>query len=260
MNKRFISLIVLIVLSLTFVFAANYTVTKQTITLEINADGEALISERFYVTFPTEKDKVTFRNISSSTGSNLDEWKTFDSRFAPHISSNGIVNGKIAYNEGTESYLEISYELPEPLMAKGKETSMVAEYAIKANYFNNYYQAGIWIIPDNTTMTIILPPGAEIKDSIEPPSVITTTGSRKYITWDGYKSANRFTVNYILWKKVSPVVDIGSIITLLFKTTQGQILILIAAILVILILWKKKFITDKIETFVEENSKIEEEQ
>lgn len=254
-----IALILLVTLS-TAMAASEYTISKQIITMEISPDGSAQIIERFYLIFPNDTSKVNFRNISKTTGSDFEKWAKFDPKFAPSIGSETVVNGKIAYNEiEGYSYLEISYELQEPLMAKGKETAMVAEYSIKANYFNNFYQSGIWIIPDNTTLILQLPPGAEIKDTIEPPSEITTVGSRKIITWEGYKSANRLTVNYILWKKVAPVIDISSIVTLLFKTTQGQILILLVAILIMIVIWKKKLINDTIEKFVEENSKIEEE-
>jgi len=259
MNGKKVVLLVLSILMLAQVaFAGTYSITKQSVNMEINVLGEAKIVEKFYLYFPSDGDKIAFRNNSTSIGSNFEEWKKYNTKFAPSIGSDSVTNGKISYNEGVESYLEISYELQEPLMSKGKETAMVSEYTLKANYLNNYYQSGIWIIPDNTTMTIELPPGAEIKENIEPPAIITQ-GSKKIITWEGYKSANRLTVNYILWKKVAPVVDISSLLTLLFKTTQGQILVLLSVVVIVIILWKKQFITDKIERFVEENSKIEEE-
>ncbi len=256
--KKLMIIAMLLLILVPMAFSESYSITKHSINLEISSEGEAKIVEKFYLFFPTETDKIAFRDKSTSIGSDFEGWKKYNSRFAPSIGSENTTNGKISYNEGVESYLEISYELPEPLMAKGKETAMVIEYSIKANYLNNYYQSGIWIIPDNTVMTIELPPGADVKESIEPPSLITLQGSRKVITWEGYKSANRLTVNYILWKKVAPVIDISSLLTLLFKTTQGQIAILISAIIVVIILWKKKFITDRIERFVEENTKIEE--
>jgi hypothetical protein len=54
-------------------------------------------------------------------------------------------------------------------------------------------------------------------------------------------------------------VDLNELINFLFKTTNGLILVGIASVLVLTIIWKRKFITKNIEEFVEKNSKLEEE-
>jgi len=181
--------------------------------------------------------------------------------FSPNIGSDNHINGKISYNEAERSYLEMKYGLSDPIMEKGKDTTLLVEYSIKANYFNNFFQSGLWIIPDNTELTIELPPGAEINDAVEPEAVIATNvlGKGPTVTWEGYKSANKLTLNYKWWKKIEAVVDLGSIIQFLFRTTEGLLLIAAFIIAVGIILWKRKKITAKVEEFVEENSVIEEE-
>jgi|GEM_PF-1040616 len=251
--------VILVLLSLSSVFGATYTINQQIIDIKINTQGNAIITEEFNLFFPTERDKINFRESSTTLGSDLEKWKQYNPQFSPSIGLNNIINGKISYTEGAENILTINYTLSDSLMALGKETTMMSEYQLKANYWNKFYQSGIWIIPDKTEIRIDLPPGADIKDNVEPAAIITTLGSRKSITWQGYKSANRITLNYVLWKKVTPVVDLNSITSYLFKTTEGLVLIFIAAIIFFAILWKRKTIIKKLEDFVETNSKIEEE-
>ncbi|MFA6269309.1 MAG: hypothetical protein WCW13_04195 [archaeon] len=242
----------------TMVHAIDYSIDNHTINVQISTDGKDNTIEKFFINFPTENAKIAFRDKSLELGTNLDEWTKFNPIFTPSLGQNTL-NKKIAYTEGPQNYLQISYDLSEPLMAKGKETTMVTEYVLKVNYFNSFYQAGLWIIPDKTTINIELPPGAEIRDTVEPEATITTVGSRKIVAWNGYKSGNKLTLNYILWKKIDPVVDLNGLTAFLFKTQTG--LILIGAIIIAIgaIIWKRKQIKEKIEEFTEKNSIIQEE-
>ncbi len=258
MKTRTILLTIILLLLANNCFAA-YTIKEHVINIAVDSEGYAQIIEKYTINFKNETDKIVFRNQSVSLGSDLEKWTEFDSEFEPNIGIGNVTNGKISYAEGNPGTLEISYELTEKLMAVGKETSMMAEYQLKANYWNKFYQSGVWIIPDSVKIEIELPAGAEIKEEIEPSAIINSTGPRKKITWEGYKSANRLTLKYVLWKKVTPVVDLNSIITFLFKTTDGLILVAITTIVLLALIWKRKTIIKSVEEFVENNSILEEE-
>ncbi len=258
MKKWNILFIVILIMSLTFTFA-EYSITEHRINIIVDSEGMGEIIERFTISFENDSEKVDFRKQSTSMGSDFEKWKIFNPLFGPNIGVGNILDGKISYNEGNPGTLEISYKLNEKLMALGKETSMMAEYQLKANYWNKFYQSGVWIIPDNTVVQIDLPAGAEIKGEIEPVAFVDSVGAKKIIVWDGYKSGNKLSLKYVLWKKVTPVVDLNELINFLFKTTNGLILVGIASVLVLTIIWKRKFITKNIEEFVEKNSKLEEE-
>ena len=245
-------------MTMAFVHAIDYSVTSHTIDIQIAGEGNDTVIEKFFVGFPNEVEKKAFRDNSLLLGTNIDEWKSFNQEFTTSLGQN-TSNKKISYTEGEQNYLQISYDLAEPLMAKGKETTMVTEYLIKVNYFNAFYQAGLWIIPDNTKISIELPPGAEIRDTVEPQASITNAGSRKIVAWEGYKSGNRLTLNYIMWKKIDPVIDLNALTLFLFNTQEGMLLILIVIIAIVVIVWQRKKITQKIEEFVETNSIIKEE-
>ncbi|MBT4191726.1 MAG: hypothetical protein HOE11_00300 [Candidatus Diapherotrites archaeon] len=261
MKKQFLLSIFLIsLLFLTsFASAQNYSVWLHTVDIEINSIGDAQISEKFHLFFPTDEDKLHFRNLSARFGSDIKDWQAFNPNFVPTIGSTNIINGKIAYSEDEANYLELSYGLTDSIMAKGKENSLVAEYNIKANYFNSLYESGLWVIPDNTQINIILPPGAEVKDSIEPSALISRIGQQNIITWNGYKSANQLNVKYVLLRKISPLVDLNDFTNFLFRTNEGLTIILIILVIIAIVSWKRKTIAGKIESFVENNTIIEEE-
>lgn len=259
MNSTKIAVFALIILLLAgFVNAVDYTITEHTLNIQITNEGNDKIEERFYISFPNENEKISFRDKSLQLGTSLDNWKEFNKIFTQSIVENTL-NKKIAYNEGEQNYLLLSYDLSETFMAKGKETSMLTEYVVKVNYFNSFYQAGLWIIPDNTKITVELPPGAEVRDAIEPEAVTTKQGTRTIISWQGYKSANKLALNYVLWKKMDPLVDLSAFNVFLFKTQAGQITIIAILLIIIILFWQRKKIVESIENFVENNSLIKEE-
>jgi hypothetical protein len=256
--KKELLIVITLLLLISFVNASNHGIWLHSINIFVENSGDAEITEKFHLFFVDNDDKILFRQKSIELGSDLSQWKLFDPIFSPTIGLNNIINGKITYSEGEDNYLEIKYKLADSLMALGKETNLIEEYSIKANYLNNLFQSGLWIIPDNTIITFELPPGAELNETISPDAVIGTISTRKTITWTGYKSANRLNVKYVLWKKINPVFDLNEFNNFLFKTREGMIIILFFIGIICLIIWKRKYFVSKIESFVENNTVFEE--
>ena len=249
-----IVLIILLLLTLSFCYSQTYRITSHTVNIQVNTGGFSDIIERFYLYFPTEQDKIDFREKSTALGYELENWENFNPKFTSTVGSNNLTNGTISYNEGESNFLEIKYGLLDALMEKGQETSMVVEYSLKASYFNRLFEPPFWVIPDNTDITIELPPGASIKGTIEPEATITSSGTKQLVTWSGYKSGGKLIINYVIWKKADPVVDINAISNFLFRTTQGIITVIIGFLIILILLWKRKKITNKIESFVENHT------
>jgi hypothetical protein len=268
-QQNFAKLLVLFLLSVmiagAYSAAIDYAITTHTINIQIGLDNKDsnepakdTVIEKYNLYFATDADKVAFREKSLELGTSIDEWKKYNARFVPSLGENTL-NKKIAYNEGEENYLQISYTLPDQLMAKGKEASMMTEYTLKVNYFNSFYQSGMWIIPEGTRITIELPPGAEVREAVEPQADIISNATRRNVVWNGYKSTNKLFIAYVMWKQITPVVDFGYITNFLTKTEAGWAIIIgILAILVVLV-WKRKLISSRIEGFVEKHSMIKEE-
>jgi hypothetical protein len=226
--------------------------------IQIATEGKDKVTEKFFINFPTNEAKIEFRQKSLELGTSLDAWKEFNPVFVPGIGENTL-NKKISYNESDQSYLQLSYELGEPIMATSKEADRMIEYNMKINYFDSFYRTGQWVIPEGTTISIELPAGAEIKKTAGPQATITKNGARQVLNWQGYKTSNELTLDYIVWKKMEPVIDLNAFTTFMTKTTQGQILIVAIAVILIIIILKRKKIANKIEDFVETNSIIKEE-
>jgi len=234
--------------------ADGFGIWSKNIEIKLDAEGKAQVSEKYYLYFSDDTAKLDFRNKSTELGLNLDKWKQFNSVFAPTIGQDNLINGKTSYIEGDPALLDISYDLVDSLMDRKRETTLMEEYSIKANYFNKLYQSGIWIIPDNVTISIILPPGAEIRGDVQPNATIENSGSSKKITWTGYASANQLALTYLLWKKTDPIIDMAVINDFIFRTNEGIALLAIIGVIIIIVLWKRKKIANKIEGYVEENT------
>jgi hypothetical protein len=82
--------------------------------------------------------------------------------------------------------------------------------------------------------------------------------TKRIITWDGYKSANQLKVKYVLWKKINPIIDLNQLTDFLFRTSEGLIIIGIIILIIGVIIWKRKYFSSKIESFVENNTVFEE--
>ena len=76
-----IILVILLLLIVSFGFAQTHRITSHTVNIQVNDSGLAQITERFYLYFPTEQDKIEFRNISTDLGYDLVNWENFDPKF-----------------------------------------------------------------------------------------------------------------------------------------------------------------------------------
>ncbi len=258
MQKQIILVLIAMLLITCTGYALDYKPTSHTITIQISTEGNDKVIEKYFISFPTDADKIAFREKSLELGTSLDAWKGLNTSFSPSLGENTL-NKKISYNEGEQNYLQISYDLSDPLMAKLKDSTMATEYTIKVNYFDSFYHSGQWIIPENTTISVELPPGAEIKSSTGFQTNTTKNISRQVINWNGYQTTNELVMSYIVWKKMDPVIDLNAITNFLFKTQEGIILLLISAIVIIALVMNRKKIYSAIEDFVEANSTIKEE-
>jgi len=260
MKRSFLVLIILLLLGINTLAADNYGIWLHNIDVDVSANGDAEVSEKYYLFFDDEAAQLDFREIREKFGSDFTLWEEFNPKFKSTIGGAKVVNKKINYSEGDETFLQITYNLSDSLMAEGKDTSLISEYSIKANYLNNLYESGLWVIPENTRVSIILPAGAEIRDSVKPQATILDyPTNRKQILWEGYKSSNELSLKYFIWKKIDPLFDLNKVSNFIFRTQTGLILLGFLIILTGIIIWKRKIIADKIEDFVEANTILKEE-
>lgn len=237
----------------------EYGVWLHRIDIDVDSEGRAEISEKFHISFNNDLARIEFRQLNSIFGTDLTKWEEFNPQFKSNIGGERAVNKRVNYSEGDDSYLEINYSLSEPLMARGKETALIKEYSIKANYLNSLYDMGLWVIPEDTRVSIILPAGAEIKDPLRPQGRIQNYGSnRRIVTWEGYISSNELNFQYYNWKKIDPIIDLNRVNQFLFRTPEGLMIIATIILIIGIIILKRKRIAEKIENFVEANTILKE--
>lgn len=255
-NKlKIIFSIFFLLLFLNFGYAQTYALYLHEINITILEDGRADVVERFNLFFPDDETKVSFRELSTQYGSDIDKWAAFNPKFQPNIGNQNLINKQISYNESDATYLELRYRLVDSLMAKGKENPNNTEYSLKATFLDDFFETNVWVIPENTEISFILPQRAEVLGTVEPEAQITTTGTNTIVKWIGYKSANRLTLSYVEWN--APRIEMNEIINNIFYTFEGQILVTALAIILIIIFIERQKISGIIESYVAENSKLD---
>lgn len=251
---RITFVLVLLLLILSTVCAQNYAVYLHEINITVLDDGRADVVERFNLFFPNDEEKVAFREMSTQYGSDIDKWSQLNEIFQPNIGNQNLINKQISYNESESTYLELRYRLVDSLMAKGKESPNNVEYSLKATFLDNFFETNVWVIPDNTELSFILPTRAEVSGTIEPEAQVTNNGTNTIVKWTGYKSANKLSLKYLAWNP--PKIEMDEIINSIFYSFQGQIFVTAFAIVVLILFIERRKISTIIEDFVAENSKL----
>ena len=254
MRKIFFLIVLMTILC--SVYAQSYSVYLHEINVNVIDDGRASVIERFYLFFPDEQEKVTFRNLSAELGSDIDEWAALNASFQPNIGNQNLINKQISYTEAETTYLELRYTLADVLMAKGKQNTNNTEYTLKATALDNFFETNVWVIPENTELIFTLPGRAEVSGAVEPEAEISGDGTKTTVKWTGYKSANRLNLKYLVWNP--PTIEMSEVIDTIFYTFEGQVFIVVIAVLIVFIFIERRKISAKIEDYVADNSKLTE--
>jgi hypothetical protein len=256
LNSKIILFLTIFVMLFSSAHAVNYSVYLHEINITVLDDGRADVVERFNLFFPNDKEKVAFRELSTQYGSDIDKWSGLNEIFQPNIGNQNLINKQISYNEFDATYLELRYSLVDSLMASGKENPNNTEYSLKATFLDNFFQTNVWVIPENTEISFILPARAEVSGVVEPEAQIISNGTNTIVKWTGYKSANRLTLKYLAWN--APNIDMDKIIRDIFYTFEGQVLVTALAIIIVIVFIERRKISAIIEDYVAENSKLSE--
>ena len=233
-----------------FAEGQSYDITTGIIQVNVDAAGNAAITEKFFLSFPNEFNQQEFRQRSEQLGVDLQGWEQFNAGFRPSVgNSENVVVSDIGFVENDSKYLEMKYRLNSPLMERGKETSRMAEFSLNPKFFNNFLQGSFWVIPSDTTIIIDLPVQAAVTESEKPEANVT--GNR--IVWTGYKSTNSLELKYVLWKQIASI-NLSEVIESIRNSEIFPVLAIAAALLAMAIFLKRKAITERIEKYVIEHS------
>jgi len=193
-----------------------------------------------------------FRQKNAEIGISLDAWKAFDSRIFPHIGNENELNrAEVGFVENNSKYLEIKYSLSQPVAEKKVETSRIIEFSLLSKFFGQFLQGGVFVIPEGTSISVQLPNFSEIEAPIKPEAA----ASANTVTWQGYKSSNVLQLNYHIVKQIASI-NLSQSIASLVGSPLFIVFVIIAIIIIAIVLRKRKTISEKIENYIVENSKL----
>lgn len=233
-----------------------YIISEHSIKIDVDAQGNAQVTERFFLQFHDQQQLLAFREKSKEIGVRIEGWEAYDEKLHPYIGQQDeIATSKVSFIENDSTFLEMTYSLKSTLMEKKRETTRVIEYSILSKFFNYFISGSLWVIPQNTTIAVNLPPGAELQQPIEPEAEV----SGNSVTWSGYKNSSKMTLNYRMFKQIASF-DFGAVLQQLMKSDLFWVLIAIALIVCAALFLKRKSISNKIENYIVERSDLSKEE
>jgi hypothetical protein len=216
------------------------------INIELEKTGDAKITENYRLSFISELDSDDFKKTAVKNGSSFLSWKASYEFIKKHINSENMTsNTTIAYEENTNTLTLIYFE--KNLAELTKQEQRADYFKIDEKKLSAFNERGSIIIPENTKITITLPPNSEAITTNLPPKV-KVLGNQ--IVLQGITS-NSMTINYILNK---PIIGEGN--DIIKGIPNAYIIIAIATIIIILIHLNRDEFEKKIEEYIVEHSEI----
>lgn len=210
--------------------------------------NQPIITEQFILRFDNVAERQSFSDIVAQNGSSVSLWQAYNNEIAPQFGSSNrnIVNATFTYNQSTNT-LELRYELEESLTQKIQDETRVELWSM-SGLFRNFEQGSNIVIPKNTTIRLILKPGAE---PVGEWTKLATT-NRNIVTFTEI-SSNNLEVQYKIPKPIAPTFSADFLQTLI-QESWFQGLIIVFIILGGIAYWKRKEIIRKMENYVIEHS------
>jgi hypothetical protein len=232
-------------------------IKKTRIEITVRENGFAGISEEYLFEFRDEEELQYFLGISEKNGSSLLSWTTFDKRFFPHISANeyDVKNASVEFvpNGLYKSYLSIVYENESPIFIEQKERNgRFVEWSLNPRKLDAFLSGGSIVVPEKTILEITLPLNVEIKEN-------TFDMKGEKVVWEGYKNTSKINLVYVIKENIAPTFNLSSAIQKMVSNKE-TLTYIVAVLLVVsvLIYFKREKVSEKIDKFIIENSKVEE--
>ncbi|MFA4908000.1 MAG: hypothetical protein WC602_07025 [archaeon] len=259
-NGAIIVLVAMIALAATTVVSdetiqAQSQITSHTIQIQLGADAKADVLEKYYLKFPSAEDLRQFILDAEKNGPRLQDWTIYDNRFFAHFGrQDEISNAKISF-DNREKALRMEYRLERGIMEKADETTRQVSWQLSRGAFDAYVKSGITILPANTEITFLLPPGAVLDERVVPEAKVSAFEGK--VAWKGYLTTNFMKLSYIMGKPIAQPLDTSKLVQDFIGNRQNLLILLIIALLVVIIYWKRAGIERRIEGYIVKHSSFE---
>lgn len=235
------------------------TIKETIIEVKIKENGFGGITEKYFFGFKSEEELNYFAGISEKNGTTVSVWNAFDKRFFTHISEDEFdtKNASVEFvKKGlTDSFLIITYENESPVFIENKEKEgRFVEWKFNSKKLNKLFSGGAIILPENTLLEITLPLNSEIKET-------NLEAKNNKVVWEGFKTASDIIIVFVITENIAPAFNLSLIVQKLVSNKESLImLVLVLIALMVFVSLKKDSLTEKIDSFLIKNSKIEKEE
>lgn len=246
------------ILALAFLFiaagAGALDVDRHSIDIAVDAKGYAVIAEQYALKFANQYEFSEFRETANENGSSLLAWGAdynfFYPRFGGSAGINRIAKSSVSFDEGTRT-LTLGYELESPFAQIVKDEPRSSLWRIPDRAFSLFQQGGIIIVPENTAITITLPPNAEVvMEGI--PAHIAVSGNT--VTASAM-STNFLNLQYTLPKPIAPSMSSFELVQNFLSGNGIMVAAALAVALVVVFIYRKR-ISERVEDYIVEHSEI----
>ncbi|MCX8190074.1 MAG: hypothetical protein N3F05_02480 [Candidatus Diapherotrites archaeon] len=191
----------------------RYSVGDHYISVNLDEEGNAKITERFYLAFKTQEDIDAFTAKKTLLGNDISEWRKFDPNFTFHIGGESYVKKEsvsvFLNKEQQDHVLEIYYELKNKAVGIVSEESRIITYKTSNWIFNPFIKGADYVIPEGTFITINLPRDAEIIESDEIFKYALVEKSPPKVKLQGLISTGNLSFRYVVIKGIAPQISVS---------------------------------------------------
>lgn len=252
------------VLFLSSASALPYNITSHEINVEADREGNAVVSEKYFMVFEGTEGAGEFARIKNAElGFDLAKYGEFDSmlkiNFGAQFQKKSLKVEFVEEPSGEFLYcLEFRYSFEVPAFNKS-ETGRRVLFEINKSFVKPLVRRTEFVIPAGTTLTFILPAQSEPEGGLLNNQNVRIEGdsvSRRVII-PGSFSSNDFDFGYSFFKPISPSLSIAKLVKGFSENTSRETQLAIAFVLgmVLLALYAgRNRIERKVTGFVIRNS------
>ncbi len=248
-SKKYLWTFVLLFL---FVFLNSvyaFNIDSFDITVNVEQDKYAAITERWFVSFETEQTKINFKNSILEANINPNMLERIDSKLKPKIFINDYSNLKVGFDE-INNFVRLEYVITDVVLIKYLDYDNEIIWRFNDNLFRYFVENNLYNIPSSSFLRIYL----------QEPLMVGETAPRaekqnNTIYWTGI-SSNELRLIVIEKKPPKPTFVIADFFEDLYLTKNFMYFVFgLLAIIVLLLIFKQK-VSKNIKKFVIKNSKI----
>lgn len=224
-------------------------VEKLGITVNVDGQGYASITENYQISFISDFEFNDFKESAKRNASSLSSWQATHDFFKPHFgetAGNSIMTSSITFDEVSRTVI-LRYSLQEKFAALERSEQRTDFFVVPDSRLAAFNTGGTIVVPDNTRIDVMLPQNSEV-DVSSLPEKVEVAGNR--VSLGGIQS-NSVEIRYSVLKPIAPSSN-----DILQGISGIYILAPVIALLLAGIYVKRQEIEKRIEDYLVEHSEI----